>query len=150
MNLRDWRMKAGLTSKILGDRCGVSEAAIRHYETGARRPRLEIAQRIEAATNGEVPAAELLGVSERRSRSKNEVAEQSASFVHDGTQPESDLLEEARSLGINAAEVGRNAVANAVKRARFDAWLDENSTALSAHSDDVRENGLWSDGLRLF
>ena len=62
MDLRTWRKRNGLTGAQLAELCGVAYSTLAGYENGSRRPRPKIAQRIEAATNGEVSAAELLGI----------------------------------------------------------------------------------------
>ena len=38
----------------------------------------------------------------------------------------------------------------ATRQADLANWLDANRTALETNARNVRENGLWSDGLRLF
>ena len=45
-NLRVLRKKCGITMKELGDRLGVSESAISHYETGKRQPDFETLLRL--------------------------------------------------------------------------------------------------------
>lgn len=37
-----------------------------------------------------------------------------------------------------------------MKRNRIDAWIEENREAMDAHAEDIRKNGMWSDGLRPF
>lgn len=139
-------MKGGLTSKEFGDRCGVSEAAIRHYETGQRRPRPEIARRIEQATNGEVTAAELLGVSAPAVR--RGVREGAPRF--DFASLDEALLEEAASYGLDPAEIARTAVERAVKTERMKRFSEDNREAIESWNDLVEREGLWSDGLRAF
>ncbi|MEM9938785.1 MAG: helix-turn-helix transcriptional regulator [Pseudomonadota bacterium] len=92
MELREWRKAKAISSAELAERCGVSEVSIFAYERGTRRPRPEIARRIEAATNGEVTAVELLGLSAQK-----RVQENPAPF----TQAPAKLSEEARALGLN-------------------------------------------------
>ena len=107
-------------------------------ERGLKRPSVEAARRIEAATNGEVTAAELLGLS-------SGVREEGAPFF-----TERDLAAEARALGIDPDAIARKAVEDAVKRARIDAWIDENREAFATNARDVEENGLWCDRYRQF
>ncbi|WP_018149488.1 type II toxin-antitoxin system CcdA family antitoxin [Henriciella marina] len=145
MQLREWRQKAHLTSKEFGRLCGVSEAAIRHYETGARRPRADIAKRIEAATHGEVTAAELLGVTDP---STSGLSEETAPFVH--TQIDSALISEAASYGLDAAEIARAAVERAVKTERMKRFSEENREAIESWNEHYKKHGLWNEKYRLF
>lgn len=148
MKLREWRKTEGLTSKELGARCGVSEAAIRHYETGERRPRPEIARRIEAATGGAVSAAQLLGISGVSSASSPGLLEGAATFAHGAV--DADVFAEAISYGLNPAEIARAAVERAVKTERMKRFSAENRDAIESWNDLVEREGLWSDGLRAF
>lgn len=47
MNLKTAREQKGLSMKQLGDAVGVSAASICRYENGERRPRLNVAKKIE-------------------------------------------------------------------------------------------------------
>ena len=57
--IRDYRRRAGLTMKELGDRLGVSESAVQRWENGDRRPSyerlLQISEELDCSVN------ELLG-----------------------------------------------------------------------------------------
>lgn len=149
MKLRDWREKEELTSAEFAALAGVSESAIRHYETGVRRPRTDTAKKIEMLTRGEVSALELLGLEGKNKRVRG-VSEHGSKLLQAPTKSDAALLEEARSMGIDPDAVARKAVEDAVKRARIEAWVAENRDAFAAHAHDIEENGLWSDGLRLF
>lgn len=46
VRIKEIRKKCGLTQKELGERVGVSEAAISQYESGKRRPDYEIVLRM--------------------------------------------------------------------------------------------------------
>ena len=48
-NIRKARLNAGLTQKVLGERCGMPESAIRKYELGMANPKFETIQRIAKA-----------------------------------------------------------------------------------------------------
>lgn len=61
---------------------GAAESTLFGYENGSRRPRRDIAKRIEAFTKGAVTAAELLGV-DARPPHRNGVAETSAAYQAD-------------------------------------------------------------------
>jgi antitoxin CcdA len=54
----------------------------------------------------------------------------------------SDLIEEAKSLGINISEACEQGLAEEVARSRKEAWLEENLPALEAWNQWVRENGI--------
>lgn len=71
------------------------------------------------------------------------VREDPAPFEH-------DLRSEAKALGLDADAIAIRAVAEAIKRKRIEAWIDEHKEAFAAHRKDIEENGLWSDGLRMF
>jgi len=139
MKLRKWRKRQNVSVKQLAALCGVSESAIRHYETGTRKPRTIIAQRIEQTTNGAVSAAGLLGVSES-----------APAFREDPARFDHELKAEAKALGLDPDAIAQKAIEDAVKRKRIESWIEENRTAMEANARDIRENGLWSDGLRAF
>jgi|GEM_PF-4306224 len=61
-----------------------------------------------------------------------------------------ELKAEADSLGLDPEAIARKAVEAAIKRKRMEAWIEENREAMEANAKDIRENGLWSDGLRTF
>ena len=50
-NIRLARKARGLTQKQLGDMCGMADSAIRRYELGNGRPKMETIQRIAKALN---------------------------------------------------------------------------------------------------
>ena len=80
----------------------------------------------------------------------NGVSEERSNFDHHDLDLHPSVLEEANKLGVNVAGVARKAVEDAVKRARIDAWIEENKEAFAANARDVEENGLWCDRYRLF
>ncbi|HST36428.1 MAG TPA: type II toxin-antitoxin system CcdA family antitoxin [Allosphingosinicella sp.] len=54
----------------------------------------------------------------------------------------SDLIDEARGLGINISEACERGLTDEVARSRREAWLAENMPALEAWNEWVRENGI--------
>lgn len=60
------------------------------------------------------------------------------------------LVEEAKTLGINISEMTETALREKLKTLRYEAWLKANEATFAAKRADIEENGLWSDGLRLF
>ena len=71
------------------------------------------------------------------------VREDSATFEH-------ELRDEAKALGLDPDTIAVKALEEAIKRKRIHAWIEENRDAMEANAKDIRENGLWSDGLRMF
>jgi transcriptional regulator with XRE-family HTH domain len=54
MRLQDYINEHGLTHSSFADTIGVKKESVRRYAKGERIPRREIAEKIHAATNGEV------------------------------------------------------------------------------------------------
>ena len=61
-----------------------------------------------------------------------------------------DLLEEARALGINLSQTLETALATEVKKAKEKQWLEENRAGIEAYNREVAEHGLFSDAFRQF
>lgn len=55
-----------------------------------------------------------------------------------------DLLAAARAQGLNLSAILERALSK--EQARL--WLAENSAAIEAYNEDIRQNGVWSDGMR--
>lgn len=53
-----------------------------------------------------------------------------------------DLIEQAKELGINISEACEQGLAEEVARSRRETWLRENLPALEAWNAWVRENGI--------
>ena len=117
-----------------GRRAGLSHTQVMRIERGLSGISTEAAKRIESATDGEVTAAELLGIS-------GGVSEEATPF-------EPALASEARALGLDPNAIARTAVEEAVKRARMDAWNEKNREAVDSWNKLVECEGLWSDDLR--
>lgn len=49
--LKQARLNAGLTQKQLGEKCGMADSAIRKYESGKIKPKIETLKKIAAALN---------------------------------------------------------------------------------------------------
>lgn len=52
--LRQWRKERELTQKELAEKLGIQQGSLAAYETDARKPRIDVAARIERETKGEV------------------------------------------------------------------------------------------------
>ena len=61
-----------------------------------------------------------------------------------------DLLREAKSLGINLSHTFERHLAEVVRKARRERWLEENREALDDHNAFIERHGVFSDGLRRF
>ena len=57
---------------------------------------------------------------------------------------DAELLASAREQGMNLSAILERALAE--ERTRL--WLEENREAIEAYNEDVRANGVWSDGWR--
>jgi antitoxin CcdA len=62
----------------------------------------------------------------------------------------SDLLAQAKQLGINLSAVLEQSLAQRVKELKAQAWLEENQSAIDTYNQDVESQGVFSDGLRSF
>ena len=62
----------------------------------------------------------------------------------------SDLLSQAKELGINISAVLEHSLAQRVKQLKADIWLEENQKAIKAYNQDVDNNGVFSDEFRSF
>lgn len=61
-----------------------------------------------------------------------------------------ELVEEARTLGINVSEACQTGLAAQVKNARWAKWQEENRAAIEASNEYVRKHGLPLARYRLF
>lgn len=62
----------------------------------------------------------------------------------------SDLLTQAKRLGINLSALFEQSLADKVKQMKSELWLAENRDAIAVYNNDVLEHGVFSDGLRSF
>ena len=60
------------------------------------------------------------------------------------------LLKDARALGVNISAAAEQGVSEAVRKAKGEAWLEENREAIEANNRWVEENGLPLAKYRLF
>jgi antitoxin CcdA len=63
---------------------------------------------------------------------------------------DSDLLDEAKSYGLNLSRTVEAKLAEALREERGRRWKEENAEAIKYWNEELERNGLWSDGLRLF
>ena len=55
----------------------------------------------------------------------------------------SDLLAQAKALGINLSSVLEQALAEQVRKRKAQAWLSENREAIQAYNEDVLRHGTF-------
>ena len=63
---------------------------------------------------------------------------------------DSELLAQARELGVNLSGELETRLEQILKAERWARWQEENREAIENNNKRIREEGLWSDGLRLF
>lgn len=59
----------------------------------------------------------------------------------------SDLLSQAKALGINVSAVLEQSLAEQVRKLKAEAWVRENRTAIQAYNQDVESQGTFSQDL---
>ena len=62
----------------------------------------------------------------------------------------SDLLDKARELKINLSSIFEKALIDIVKERQKEKWLKENKSSIKAYNRYVENNGVFSNGLRIF
>ena len=63
---------------------------------------------------------------------------------------DSDLLQRARTRHIKLSPLLEAALRYRLREVEADLWLDENREAIENYNNQVREKGVFSDGLRSF
>ena len=61
-----------------------------------------------------------------------------------------DLLAQAKALGINLSAVLEQSLIQEVRRLKADAWRRENQGAVQAYNQDIKKRGTFADELRAF
>jgi antitoxin CcdA len=62
----------------------------------------------------------------------------------------SDLLAQARELGVNLSQTLEEGLKVRLSEERKKRWLEENRAAIDEYNKHFEKYGLWSDGLRMF
>lgn len=62
----------------------------------------------------------------------------------------SDLLGQAKELGINLSQTLEETLADKVARCREQLWLEENREAIEEYNRRIEQRGVFSRGLRRF
>ncbi len=154
MNLRAWRKSEGLQTDEAATRLGIRPSTLAAYEKGARRPRAEVAKRIETVTGGAVSAASLLGLAEEMPSTWRGVREEAAAF-ESAPQPtieiaiSRDQAERLRAAGIDAVAIARVGAEKALKEAEARAWAEANREAIEASSAWIEKHGTFAEQLGL-
>jgi antitoxin CcdA len=60
------------------------------------------------------------------------------------------LVAQAKAVGVNLSAVAEEAIRFQTRAEESRRWIEQNRSALEAKAKLVEEQGLWSDGLRLF
>jgi len=60
------------------------------------------------------------------------------------------LVAKAKAAGVNLSAVAEEAIRFETRAEEMRRWAEENREALEAWDKRIVEEGLWSDGLRLF
>lgn len=61
---------------------------------------------------------------------------------------ESELLEEAKALGINLSRTFEEALAARLREARAQRWREENRAAIEAYNAGIDEGGTFAERMR--
>lgn len=61
-----------------------------------------------------------------------------------------DLLQQAKQLNINLSQTLEQHLAEIVRQAQSNRWLEENKNALDEYNRRIETRGTFSDGLRRF
>lgn len=62
----------------------------------------------------------------------------------------SDLLRQARELGLNLSGELEQRLIEVIRNARRTRWLEENADAIDDYNRRIEADGVFSDGLRTF
>ncbi|MBA4338517.1 MAG: acetoacetyl-CoA synthase [Hyphomonas sp.] len=60
------------------------------------------------------------------------------------------MVAQAKAVGVNLSAVAEEAIRLQTRAEESRRWIEQNRSALEAKAKLVEEQGLWSDGLRLF
>ena len=60
------------------------------------------------------------------------------------------LVAQAKAAGVNLSAVAEEAIRRRTRAEEMRIWSEQNREAIAAWNKRIEEEGLWSDGLRLF
>jgi antitoxin CcdA len=144
-SLKDARRRLGLTQQQVADELGVSRQAVTHWERGKpidpdRLPRLSRLLGIELSTVGS-RLQEPSGFRERAAGGGKRAVL---------CRVDAAVLDEAEAHGTDIAALLEHALVADNRTKRTIAWQRANREAIREANAELEQNGLWSDGLRLF
>ena len=148
MVLRTWRQSQSLTLEEVARQVGSSKGYISQIESGVRRPGADLAKRIESMTNGEVTAAELLGLKADipATRAVRETGTHFDSAPVKVAVP-TDLAEMAREYGLDVEALIAEGGVPRLREAFKAAYIERHKEAIEWASKYVREHGTPSEQL---
>lgn len=141
MDLRTWRRANNVSVAEIARACRISESSLFHYETGRRRPRPEIAERIASFTRGQVSAGELLGLTDRGAGLTSSNRREAVVSVQ---LPRAMALEADR-LGLDTAALVAEGGIEGLKAALRRGWADENAKALEKNREHIERHGTFGE-----
>jgi len=116
-------------------------------ERGLSKPSVETAKRIEAATNGEVTAAELLCLNADEPRSDKAVRESGRAFdaAPVSVAVPADLADMARKYGLDVEALIAEGGVPRLREAFKGAYIERHRDAIEEINVSVREHGTLSE-----
>lgn len=145
MNIREWRTSRGLTQRLFAEQLGISQATLSKIECGASQPTRQTAKRIEAATDGEVSAAELLGLTGSAPKPGG-MSDSPRAFEADSINVPvpSDLADMARKYGLDVEALIAEGGVPRLRAAFKAAYIERHKEAIDEINASVREHGTLS------
>lgn len=140
MKLNYYLATRAYPAKEFGRRLGVSGAAVARYAAGKRIPAPDVMRRIVVETEGAVTPNDFYDLPA--------VAGSPRTLVT--LEIDETLLDEAERFGTDLTALAEAAIVDALRAAKLSQWRERNAEAIREANQELAENGLWSDGLRLF
>lgn len=141
MKLQSYLATRAYPAREFSRRLGISPAAVARYAAGKRIPAPDVMRRIVVETEGAVTPNDFYDLSPVAAERPRTVV----TFEIDET-----LLEEAERFGTDLTALAEAAIVDALRAAKLSQWRERNADAIREANQELAENGLWSDGLRLF
>ena len=149
MKLKDWRRKSPFSARELAEQVGVAYSTWSCYENLSRRPRPEIAKRIEAATNGEVSASELLGLETQQPAKGLREAGQPFETAPVKVAVPGELADMARKYGLDVEALIAEGGVPCLREAFKSAYVERHKEAIEEINTSVRKHGTLSQRFRM-